>query len=178
MTFASPPLFDDGDELVDEHLHAVGIEAEQPGCGLQPLDVAVVIGAEDVDGAIEAAGKLVEHVRDIGGVVEVAPVSRADERRRSLSSPYAVVRAHSVPSASYVSIPSSAANLCRDLDLAHPRVDVDPQVLQFGADGRCHELDRIALTGRDLLHVGAAVAVLGRLSPRLRASTDSRKRSI
>ncbi len=151
--------------MVDEHLHAVGIEAEQPGRGLQPLDVAVVIGAEDVDGAIEAAGKLVEHVRDIGRVVEVAPVSRADERpvlvvavrgRARPQRPFCLVRLDSL---------ERRRNLCRDLDLAHPRVDVDPQLLQFGADGRCHELDRIALTGRDLLHVGAAVAVLGRLLP-------------
>ena len=68
------PVLDDGDELVDEHLHAVGVEAEQPGRGLQPLDVAVVIGAEDVDGAVEAARELVEHVRDVGRVVEVAAV--------------------------------------------------------------------------------------------------------
>ena len=68
------PLLDDGDELVDEHLDPVRVEPEQGGRCLEPPHVAVVIGAEDVDRPVEAARELVEHVGDVGGVVEIAAV--------------------------------------------------------------------------------------------------------
>ncbi len=79
-----PPLLaalDDVDELVDEHLHPVGVVAEHGRRSLQPSDVAVVVGAEDVDRPVEAALELVDEVGDVGGAVGrlAALLGRADE---------------------------------------------------------------------------------------------------
>ena len=71
---------DDVDELVDQRLELLRVVAEHRGRRFQPWDIAVVVGAEDVDQPVEAAFKLVAHVRDIRGVVEVAAVGRALER--------------------------------------------------------------------------------------------------
>ena len=157
------PLLDDGDELVDEHLYSVRVEAEQPGRSLEPLDVAVVIGAEHVDGAVEAAGELVEHICDVGREVEVAAVRRADERPvlvvavRSRARPERALRLVGVEPI------ERGGDLRLDLGLAHPGFYMDSQLLQLGADLGRHQLDRVAFARRDLLDVGAAVAVLGRL---------------
>ncbi len=142
-----------------------GVEAEQPGSGLQPLHVPVVIGSEDVDGAVEATGELVEHVRHVGRVVEIAPVRRADER------PVLVVsvlrRRRPERALRFVCLDpfEGPGDLLLDVDLTHPRVDADPQLVQLGADLGRHQRYRITLSCRDLLDVGAAVAVLGRLLP-------------
>ena len=50
------------DELVDEHLDGLRVVAERARDRLQPRDVAVVVGAEDVDEALEAAPALEAHV--------------------------------------------------------------------------------------------------------------------
>ena len=71
---------DDVHELVDEHLDAFGVVAEHRRGRLQARDIPVMIGAEDVDRAVEAALQLVPHVRDVGGEVEVRAVFGANQR--------------------------------------------------------------------------------------------------
>ena len=46
---------DQVDHLADQHLDGVGVVAERGGGGLEPGDVAVVVGAEHVDAQVEAA---------------------------------------------------------------------------------------------------------------------------
>ena len=87
-------------ELVDEHLDAVRVVAEHRRGRLETRDVAVMVGAEHVDRAVEAALELVLDIRDVGREVEVRAVRRIVRAARSLSSPCALVRAQSVPSAS------------------------------------------------------------------------------
>ena len=63
--------------------------------------VAVVVGAEHVDRAVEAALELVDEVDDVGGVVgRRSALSAERTSTRSLSSPYADERAQSAPSVS------------------------------------------------------------------------------
>ena len=57
------------DELVDQDLERLARMAEHLGQRLQAADVAVVIGAEDVDEVVEALGVLPAHVGRIGGEV-------------------------------------------------------------------------------------------------------------
>ena len=56
---------DQVDHLTDQYLDGVGIVAECGRGGLEPGDVAVVVGAEHVDTQIEAALALVQVVREI-----------------------------------------------------------------------------------------------------------------
>ena len=65
----------------------------------EPADVAVVVGAEQVDAAVEAALALVDVV---GECRRRSRSARRCDRisTRSLSSPKSVVRIHSAPSAS------------------------------------------------------------------------------
>jgi hypothetical protein len=58
-------------ELVDQHLDPFRVVAEHLGGGFETADVPVVVGAEHVDRAIEAALELVADVRDVRGEVEV-----------------------------------------------------------------------------------------------------------
>src|SRR5437867_3146537 len=58
---------------------ALGV-AEHRSRSLQPADVAVMVGAENVDRTIEAAFELVPDVGDVGGVVEVRTVLGTDQR--------------------------------------------------------------------------------------------------
>src|SRR5690242_15764658 len=83
----APPLRDLGllaafrqvDELVDEHLDAIGVVAQHPGDGGVPVARAVVVGAEHVDRAVEPALELVDEVRDVGGTVRRRTGARAEE---------------------------------------------------------------------------------------------------
>ena len=51
---------DQVDHLPDQHLDGVGVVAERGGDGLEPGDVAVVVGAEHVDAQVESALALVQ----------------------------------------------------------------------------------------------------------------------
>ena len=68
------------DELVEQHLEARRIVSEHGRGGLEARHIAVVVGAEDVDGRVEAALELVLHVGDVGREVEERAVGRADQR--------------------------------------------------------------------------------------------------
>ena len=59
------------DELHDQQLKAGRIMAERGDRGLHPLDVAMVIGAPNVDHQVEAAVELVLVVGDVGSEVGV-----------------------------------------------------------------------------------------------------------
>ena len=60
----------DRDELADQHLDVVlGVVARAGRERLEPVDVAVVVGAEQVDLVREAAVALVQVVRGVGGEV-------------------------------------------------------------------------------------------------------------
>ena len=69
----------DRDELADPHLDVVlRVVAGAGRDGLEPVDVAVVVGAEEVDLLVEAAVLLAQVVRGVGGEVRRAAVG-ADE---------------------------------------------------------------------------------------------------
>ena len=61
--------FDDVDQSHDQRLEARRVGAEAGDRGPQSGDVAVVVGAEHVDQAVEAALQLVPVVGDVGGEV-------------------------------------------------------------------------------------------------------------
>ena len=60
---------DQVDHLADQHLDGVRVVAQRRGGGLEPGDVAVVVGAEHVDAQVEAALALVQEVREVAGDV-------------------------------------------------------------------------------------------------------------
>ena len=60
---------DQVDHLPDEHLDGGRVVAERGGGGLEPGDVAVVVGAEHVDAQVEAAFALVQVIGEIAGDV-------------------------------------------------------------------------------------------------------------
>ena len=164
---ASPPAARrQVDELVQEHLDArQGRSRAAAARRLQPRDVAVVVGAEHVDGAVEAAVELVEHVCDVGREVEVAarPTSgRAAgpcRRRTPSCAPRASPRPRRCRAAR--APPGAPA---RSSALAHHvskwmrkrssvASDLAPSIARH----------RVALARCELRDVRAAVAVLGRL---------------
>ena len=53
------------DELVDEHLHALGVVAEHARDRAVPPARAMVVGAEHVDRAVEPSLELVDEVDDV-----------------------------------------------------------------------------------------------------------------
>ncbi len=61
------------DELADDHVE-LPLVPERRARGLHAGDVAVVVGAPDVDDAVEAAVELVLVVGDVGGEVRVVAV--------------------------------------------------------------------------------------------------------
>ena len=70
----------DADQLADEHLDvALGVVAGGSGERLEPVHVAVVVGAEQVDLVREAAVALVEVVGGVGGEVGADAVGAADD---------------------------------------------------------------------------------------------------
>ena len=68
------PSLQQVDQLGDHDLELVGIVAEGLHRGLQPRDVAVVVGAPHVDEQVEAPGELVPVVGDVGQQVGVLAV--------------------------------------------------------------------------------------------------------
>ena len=69
LIFTGDAVADEVDHLPDQHLDGVRVVAERGGGGLEPADVAVVVGAEHVDAQVEAAGALVLEVGDVAGDV-------------------------------------------------------------------------------------------------------------
>ena len=70
----------DRDELADEHLDVLlGVIARSARERLEPVHVAVVVGAEQVDLVREAAVALVQVVGGVGGEVGVLAVRAADD---------------------------------------------------------------------------------------------------
>src|SRR5579884_1558003 len=154
------------DELVEDHLDAGGVVAEHPGDHLVPAADAVVVGAEHVDGAVEAALHLVAQVRDVRRLVrrQSPALGRADQ--------HAVLVVAELGRAD----PQRALGLVRrqpgeqlrqpllEHALARPRVEVDAEALERVLDPLPHVLDGIAGQLGQLADVLAAVAVLGRLA--------------
>ena len=92
-------VLDQVDQLADQDLEVVARGVAEGGAhGHQPADVAVVVGAEHDDDAVEAALALVEVVGEVAGEVGRLAVGRM--MTRSLSSPKSVVRSQIAPSAS------------------------------------------------------------------------------
>ena len=133
------------DELHDHELEPLGLAAERLPDRLHALDVAVVVGAPDVDRAVVAACELVQVVGDVGGEVGVA-------RRRAPQHAVLVVaegrrcaararpRARRLP----VSSRSSAASTCAGLverALGEEAVHAHPEALEGRAHSVEHQLD-------------------------------------
>ena len=78
LIFTGDAVADQVDHLPDQHLDGVGVVAERGGGGLEPADVAVVVGAEHVDAQVEAAGPLVLEVGDVTGDVGGVAVALDD----------------------------------------------------------------------------------------------------
>ena len=70
---------DQVDHLADQHLDGVGVVAECGGGGLEPGDVAVVVGAEHVDAQVESALALVQVVGEVAGDVGGLAVALDDD---------------------------------------------------------------------------------------------------
>ena len=149
-------------ELVDQHLQRVARVAEHLGERLQPADVAVMVGAEDVDEPVEALRILPAHVGRIGGeirrravgtdedaVLLVAVCRRAGPQRRLL-----LVR---------VEERDRLRDLGLDDALALEGVELDPEPLERCFDQAQHPRHRVTLVPRERGDVVAVVAVLGRL---------------
>ena len=177
---------DQVDHLPDQYLDGVGIVAERRGGGLEPGDVAVVVGAEHVDAQVEAALALVQEVGevtgDVGGltvaldddaVLVVAEVGGAQPHR-----PVFFVDAAGVaqlgdrlldPTGGVhrvfvgVDVEVGAELVQRFLDVVEHQVDPD------GAERLAHlgvgQAQRVRILGQhlggDVADVGAGVAVLG-----------------
>ena len=166
------------DELVDEHLDRLARVAEHLGERLQPGDVAVVVGTEDVDQSVEAAGVLAPDVRRVEREVRRLAV-RADDDAvlvvavRARPGPDGAVRLVGVEQLDRL------GRLGLDDALPLERVEVDPEALERGLDLLEHSRHRVALDAGQLGDVVAAGSPSsGGASPRLAASTDSRNRSI
>ena len=67
------------DELHDDQLELVAVTAERLEHRLDALDIAMVVGAPDVDQPVEAALALVDVVRDVRREVRVLAVGALDD---------------------------------------------------------------------------------------------------
>jgi hypothetical protein len=68
------------DELVEQHLDALGVIPEHARDRGVPLARAVVVGTEHVDRPVEAALELVDEVDDVGGAIRRrAPLRRGPD---------------------------------------------------------------------------------------------------
>ena len=150
--------------LVEQHLEALRVVAEHRRSRLQPCDIAVVVGAEDVD----------QRARSRARTCRARTRRRRRSRgscRRTSGSAAGPCRRRARSSAPTPSPPPRTSRCCRDrlgrirLDhaLKSPDVEMDPETLERGLDPPHHVRHRIAFELRELLDVGAAVAVLGRL---------------
>ena len=91
-------VLDEVHHLIDRDLDARGVVAERLRRGLEPCRIAVVVGAEHVDGEVEAALELVDQVGEVACEVGRRAVDLMTTR--SLSSPNSLVRSHVAPSCS------------------------------------------------------------------------------
>ncbi len=152
------------DELVEEHLHAPRVVAEHARDHLVPASDALVVGAEHVDHAVEAALQLVAEVGDVRSLVggEPAALLRAEQH------PVLVVavlrRSHVDRSVGLVrgQLPEQLGQLALELALARPAVEVDPEPLERALDLLQHVRNGVAVEQRELLDVRTAVTVLRR----------------
>ena len=150
------------DELVDEHLERLARVAEHLGERLEPRDVAVVVGAEHVDEAVEAARVLPADVGGVGGEVRRRAV-RAHEHAVLL----VAVRARPRPERAVVLVGVEQRDRLGDLGLdlalrAHESkwMRKRSSVASIRSSIARH---RVARRARELGDVVAVVAVLGRL---------------
>ena len=135
--------FGEMDELVDEDLERVALLAEHLGERLQPGDVAVVVGAQDVDQAIEASRVLSANVGGVRRVVARRSV-RADEDAILV----VAVRARARPDGPLrlvrVEERDRLGDLALHVALEHPGVEVDAEALERRLDPLQHRRDGIA----------------------------------
>ena len=154
---------DDVHELVDQDLDALGVVAEHRRRGLEPADVAVMVGAENVDCAVEAAFQLVSHVGDIRRVVEVRTVLGTNQRAILV----VPVRARARPDRPFrfigVQVRQHAGDFLLDLALMAPAVDRNSELRDLLPNLLEHVLDRIDVECGELVDVLPLVAALGRL---------------
>src|SRR6185436_20805548 len=128
---------------------------------LQPSDVPVVIGAEHVDGTVEAALELVADVGDVGREVEIRAVGRAYERTvlvvavRASASPERPVRFERVELRQHL------GDVLLDVALMTPGVDGNAELRALAADLFEHVLDRVAVDLRELVDVVTLVPAFG-----------------
>ena len=152
-------------ELVDEHFDSLRVVAEHRRGRLQARDVAVVVGTEHVDRAVEPALELVPDVCDVGCEIQIRAVGRAHQRTVLV----VAVRTRSRPQRPFrfvcVELRQDRRNLVLELRLPAPRVDRDPKRLDLPADLLEHRVHRVALVPRDLVHVVADVALGRRFIP-------------
>ena len=156
-----PPL-DEMDELVDEHLERLARVAEHLGERLQPCDVAVVVGPEDVDQPIEAARVLPANVRRVGREVARGTV-RPDEHAILVVAVRARPRPQCPVGLERVQERDRFGDLGLCVALQGPAVEVDSEALERRLDALEHRRHGIAGKCGELGDVLAAVAVLGRL---------------
>ena len=176
---ALPPL-DEVDELHDQDLERIGIASERTPRRVHPRHVSVVVGAPEVDQPVVAALALVEVVGDVGAEVRPLPVRAPQDAVLVVAE---LARAKPQGSLVLVHVPALAQQLQGAVDLALARqhvlveeaVEADPEALERGPDVLDHQLDaalgqlrRVRVGGarqacREVDHVLAAVAVLGRL---------------
>ena len=183
-------------ELVDLGVDPVGVVAERAGRGLEPADVAVMVGAEHVHGDVEAPLELVDDVGDVAGDVggDCRPSAPAPGRDRPRSrSSAATARPRAVrcarPPSSLAMARSTEPSSYSDRSRNHES-KVARNRSSVGLDLGDHDLHTAlapVVGGRvgvelepvgDLLDVVALVAVLGRLLARARAFSDAPNRSI
>ena len=157
--------FDDVDQLVDQHFDALGVVAEHRRCCLQPSDVPVVIGAEHVDGTVEAALELVADVGDIGREVEIRAVGRAHERAVLVVAVRARARPERPVRFERVELRQHLCDMLLDVALMAPGVDGNAELRDLAADLFEHVLDRVAVDLGELVDVVTLVPALGKLLP-------------
>ena len=153
------------DELVEEHLDALGVVAEHPGDRRVPVARAVVVGAEHVDRPVEAALELVDEVDDVGCAVGRLPGLGAKDHAVLLVSVGGGPGPHGAVLLVAVHPRHQLREPLRELALERPRVEMDAEPLERRLDPRQHRRDRVALEGGELADVVALVAVLRRLLP-------------
>ena len=193
---------DDVDELHDQRLEARPGRRRAPASAARiRADVAVVVGAEHVDQAVEAALELVAVVGDVGGevgrlavgadqdpVLVVAELGRAQPGRALALVDVAARRAARSSAASTAPVVVQARarrTRCRSSTpkRSQRRLGSPPaSARRRGAPSasRSLGLDALGRASRsaELAHVVALVAVLGRLGRRvIRAAIDAAKRS-